>query len=174
MLFSLRIHASMLDYKQKSNLKETLIMELQNFINRTTQDGILGVKITQNGEDIGKRLWDEECRRNVYSVSKSFTSAAVGIAIKEGLLALEETLADAFAEDMPEDQSHYGAGGAHAGKSGRISLTGNGERFAYHVSGTGNTGADGGTAAFVQGTGLGENVAGPSFHLPARDKVRIQ
>ena len=161
MLFSLRIHASMLDYKQKPNLKETLIMELQNFINRTTQDGILGIKITQNGEDIGKRLWDEECRRNVYSVSKSFTSAAVGIAIKEGLLALEETLADAFAEDMPENP-------------GEFSLTGNGERFAYHVSGTGNTGADGGTASFVQGTGLGENVAGPSFHLPARDKIRIQ
>lgn len=97
----------MLDYKQKPNLKETLIMELQNFINRTTQDGILGVKITQNGEDIGKHLWDEECRRNVYSVSKSFTSAAVGIAIKEGLLALEETLADAFAEDMPENPGEF-------------------------------------------------------------------
>ena len=95
-------------------------MELQNFINRTTQDGILGIKITQNGEDIGKRLWDEECRRNVYSVSKSFTSAAVGIAIKEGLLALEETLADAFAEDMPENPgesslSYYNAHGTGGG-----------------------------------------------------------
>lgn len=82
-------------------------MELQKFIERTTPAGILGVKITQNGEDIAKHLWDEECRRNVYSVSKSFTSAAVGIAIKEGLLALEEKLVDAFAEDIPENPGDF-------------------------------------------------------------------
>ena len=57
-------------------------MELRKFIERTAATGILGVKITQNGEDMGKHLWDEECRRNIYSASKSFTSAAVGIAVK--------------------------------------------------------------------------------------------
>ena len=82
-------------------------MELQKFIERTTPAGILGVKITQNGEDIGKHLWDEECRRNVYSVSKSFTSAAVGIAIREGLLSIEEKLTDAFAEDIPENPGNF-------------------------------------------------------------------
>ena len=75
-------------------------MDLQKFIERATPTGILGVKITQNGEDLGKHLWDEECRRNVYSVSKSFTGTAVGIAVREGLLTLEEKLVDAFAEDI--------------------------------------------------------------------------
>ena len=51
-------------------------MELRKFIERTAATGILGVKITQNGEDMGKHLWDEECRRNIYSASKSFTSSA--------------------------------------------------------------------------------------------------
>ncbi len=82
-------------------------MELQRFIERTTPIGILGVKVTQNSVDIAKHLWDEECRRNVYSVSKSFTGTAVGIAVREGLLTLEEKLVDAFAEDIPENPGEY-------------------------------------------------------------------
>ena len=50
-------------------------------------------------------LWDDDCRRNVYSASKSFTSAAVGIAQREGLLSIDEKLTDAFAEDLPEEVS---------------------------------------------------------------------
>ncbi len=48
-----------------------------------------------------------ECRRNIYSASKSFTSAAVGIAVKEGLLRLEERLVDAFSEDIPENPNEF-------------------------------------------------------------------
>lgn len=67
--------------------------------------GVLGVVISQNGEEIGRHLWDEECRRNVYSASKSYTSCAVGIAIKEGLLSLDERLTDCFAADLPAEVS---------------------------------------------------------------------
>ncbi len=49
--------------------------------------------------------YDGEIRRNQYSVTKSFTSAAVGIAMGEGLLSLEERLVDAFAQDLPEEVS---------------------------------------------------------------------
>ena len=80
-------------------------MELRKFIERTAATGILGVKITQNGEDMGKHLWDEECRRNVYSASKSFTSCAVGFALQEGLLSLEEPLTEAFSKDLPKEVS---------------------------------------------------------------------
>ena len=82
-------------------------MDLQKFIKRVTSTGILGVVVTQNGEELGKYLWDEECRRNIYSASKSFTSAAVGIAVKEGLLTLEEKLVDAFADDIPQEPGEY-------------------------------------------------------------------
>ena len=54
---------------------------------------------------MGKYNWDDDCRRNIYSASKSFTSAAVGIAQREGLLSIEEKLTDAFAEDLPEEVS---------------------------------------------------------------------
>ena len=78
-------------------------MDLSGFIKKTASTGILGVKVSQHGEEIASHLWDEECRRNVYSASKSFTSAAVGIAVKEGLLSLDERLTDAFADDMPAE-----------------------------------------------------------------------
>ena len=76
-------------------------MELQGFENKARPIGVLGVKISQGGEVIAHKTWDEECRRNVYSASKSVTSCAVGFAVQEGLLSLE----DAFAQDLPETVS---------------------------------------------------------------------
>ena len=76
-------------------------MDFEKFVQRAGKTGILGVKVSQGGRDLWKHLWDEECRRNVYSASKSFTSAAVGIAVREGLLSLEERLVEAFSEDLP-------------------------------------------------------------------------
>ena len=80
-------------------------MELQGFENKARPIGVLGVKISQGGEVIAHKTWDEECRRNVYSSSKSVTSCAVGFAVQEGLLSLEERLVDAFAQDLPETVS---------------------------------------------------------------------
>ncbi len=80
-------------------------MELQGFENKARPIGVLGVKISQGGEAIAHKTWDEECRRNVYSASKSVTSCAVGFAVQEGLLSLEERLVDAFAQDLPETVS---------------------------------------------------------------------
>ncbi len=82
-------------------------MDLQKFIERATPTRILGVKVTQGDKEIASHLWDEECRRNIYSASKSFTSAAVGIAVKEGLLSPDEKLTDAFAQDIPEEPGAY-------------------------------------------------------------------
>ena len=61
---------------------------------------ILGIIITQDQQQIIRELWDEPCRRNIYSASKSFTSTAVGIAVKEGLIDLNEKVIDAFKEDI--------------------------------------------------------------------------
>ena len=77
-------------------------MELHGFENKARPIDVLGVKISQGGEVIAHKTWDEECRRNVYSASKSVTSCAVGFAVQEGLLSLEERLVDAFAQDLPE------------------------------------------------------------------------
>lgn len=78
-------------------------MNMKRLIEKTEPYGILGVKISQNGALVGEHLWEEDCRRNVYSASKSFTSCAVGIAQEEGLLSIDEKLTDAFAGELPEE-----------------------------------------------------------------------
>ena len=78
-------------------------MDLHKFVEKAEPLRILGIKITQNGELIGEYFWDEDCRRNIYSASKSFTSCAVGFAIQEGLIRLDEKLTDAFEMDLPDE-----------------------------------------------------------------------
>ncbi len=77
-------------------------MEIKKFVEIAEPLGVLGLKITQNDELIAQWHSEGECRRNVYSVTKSFTSCAVGFAIQEGLLSLNERLVDAFPEDLPD------------------------------------------------------------------------
>ena len=77
-------------------------MDLEQFEEKAKGLGVLGVKVTQHGREIAYKNWDEECRRNIYSASKSVTSCAVGFAIQEGLLSLSERLVDAFHGDLPE------------------------------------------------------------------------
>lgn len=46
--------------------------------------------------------FDQSSRHSLFSVSKSFVSTAVGFAVQEGLIALDERIADAFPEYLPE------------------------------------------------------------------------
>ena len=88
-----------IDYENRGRL------DLTEFSKKAEPLGILGLVVTQDGEERAKHLWDEECRRNVYSASKSFTSCAVGFALQEGLLSLEEPLTEAFSKDLPKEVS---------------------------------------------------------------------
>ena len=78
------------------------MIDLTEFESRAVPLRALGVVVSQNGTQLARKLWDDACRRNVYSASKSFTSMAVGIAQKEGLLSIDEKLTDAFKDDLPE------------------------------------------------------------------------
>lgn len=75
---------------------------------RVTQGkGIKNLLLSQNGSVIAQMHFDDDCLRNVYSVTKSFTSTAVGIAWKEGFLSLEENIVDCFPEEIPQNPSEY-------------------------------------------------------------------
>ena len=76
-------------------------MEFAQFERQAQELRVLGMIITKDGQEIIRRMWDSECRRNIYSASKTYTALAVGIAIREGLLSLDEKLVDAFAKDLP-------------------------------------------------------------------------
>lgn len=80
-------------------------MDLSGFIRVASPLRALGVIVSRDGQEVARHTWEGACRRNIYSATKSFTSAAVGIAVREGLLSLDEKLTDAFAEDLPEEIS---------------------------------------------------------------------
>lgn len=80
---------------------------LTEFETKAPQLGVKNILVLQNGEKTAEKHWDEEIRRNQYSVSKSFTSAAVGIAIQENLLSLDERVVDAFPDEIPDRPNDF-------------------------------------------------------------------
>lgn len=75
--------------------------DFRAFEDKASELNVNGMMISQGGKLIFERHWQDDCRRNIYSASKSFTSAAVGIAIGEGLLSPDEPLTVAFPDDLP-------------------------------------------------------------------------
>lgn len=82
-------------------------MNIEKFTSRAEQMRVLGIIVEQNEKVLARYTSEPPCRRNVYSASKSFTSSAVGIAQKEGLLSIDELLTDAFKDDLPDEISPY-------------------------------------------------------------------
>ena len=77
-------------------------MDISDFIGAAKTFHVIGIKVTKDGDLINEWYSEPECRRNIYSATKSFTSCAVGFAVQEGLLSLDEKLTDAFPEDLPD------------------------------------------------------------------------
>ena len=77
-------------------------MELNGLIGHAEEARLLGIIVSQDSEQKARWMLEAPFRRNVYSAAKSFTSAAVGIAVREGLVSLDEKLTDAFPQDLPE------------------------------------------------------------------------
>ncbi|MBQ9613505.1 MAG: serine hydrolase [Lachnospiraceae bacterium] len=78
---------------------------IETYVQRTKAEG-LGVLYANMRRD--GRITEEyavcpnKTRLNAMSVSKSFASAAAGIAIREGLIGLDELICDAFADYVPD------------------------------------------------------------------------
>ncbi|MFC7581208.1 serine hydrolase domain-containing protein [Schaalia naturae] len=73
--------------------------------------GVSGVHVLHRDASSGRRIGEEHRFRSddrvcLYSASKTFTAAGVGIAMGEGLLTAEDRLLDAF----PEYRDHAGEG----------------------------------------------------------------
>lgn len=82
-----------------------MALKLQTFIEHTQKIPLLQMVVLQGGQEIARKEWEPEIRQNQYSASKSFTSAAVGIAVKEGLLRLDTRVADFFRDELPDHPS---------------------------------------------------------------------
>jgi CubicO group peptidase (beta-lactamase class C family) len=70
---------------------------------------VAGILVLQHGEEIARYRWIPEAPQPVYSVSKSFTSLAVGIAVDEGKISLKDRVLDAFPGRVQEPSPRLSA-----------------------------------------------------------------
>ena len=81
---------------------------LQHFIDLVQKEHIClkYAQVRQNGKIIDEYMeMPVKTRLNMWSVSKSFISIGIGIAIDEGLISLNERICDAFPEYVTEKTS---------------------------------------------------------------------
>lgn len=64
---------------------------------------IEAVAIADGDSVVAEHHFTPDQERNIYSHTKSYVSTAIGIAIDEGILELDDKLTDAFAEYVPSD-----------------------------------------------------------------------
>ncbi|MEE4194375.1 MAG: serine hydrolase [Anaerolineae bacterium] len=72
------------------------------------QFSIHSMMLLRHGNVIAEGWWQPyapEHKRYVYSLSKSFTSSAVGFAVTEGLLTVEDKVIAFFPDDLPDEVS---------------------------------------------------------------------
>lgn len=66
--------------------------------------------IVRNGHVVAEGWWypyQPQLEHQLYSLSKSFTSTAVGIAVKEGKLTVEDKVISFFPNDLPDEVTPY-------------------------------------------------------------------
>lgn len=84
------------------------MISIEEIREKAIHDPAVNVILSDGGQECFRR--PEKTRRIlVHSVAKSVTALGFGIAMQEGLVSLEETLKDAFAESMPKVLEAYEA-----------------------------------------------------------------
>lgn len=70
-----------------------------------SKEEIHSIMVVQHGKVVAEKFFAPDTAHVLNSVSKTFTSTAVGFAISEGLLTLDDKIVDLFPESVPEDPS---------------------------------------------------------------------
>ena len=83
-------------------------VDLQGYAQEILQKKIetYHIVVRQHDEIVGRFDFRKDNRRdNIHSVSKSFVSMAVGMAVEEGILSLDERPAEIFRDKLPQNPS---------------------------------------------------------------------
>ena len=83
------------------------LIDLVDELNKKV-DGMHGIVIMRHGKVISKGWWapyEQDNTHILYSLSKSFCSTAIGMAVDEGLLSLDDKVVKFFPDDLPSNPS---------------------------------------------------------------------
>ena len=82
-------------------------LNLQNYVQDIIRKKITTyhIIVRQHDKEVGRFDWRDNRRDNIHSVSKSFISMAIGMAVDEGILSLDEKVAEIFEDKLPSEPS---------------------------------------------------------------------
>lgn len=80
-------------------------IEINKFLEKTREQDLFSLVVRQNGDVIKEYHKGEEVLRPIYSATKSFTSTAVGMAVDEGLLSVDDYVLSFFEDEELEGSS---------------------------------------------------------------------
>ena len=92
---------------ERQGVSSAKVLEFVSAANQI--DALHGFVFVRHGHVIAEGWWapyDSETPHMLYSLSKSFTATAVGLAIAEGKLSLDDRVVDFFPDEVPENPSH--------------------------------------------------------------------
>jgi CubicO group peptidase (beta-lactamase class C family) len=91
---------------EAQGVSATAMLQFVNALNQI--DGLHGVVVVRHGQVITEGWWapyDAEHQHVLYSLSKSFTSSAVGFAVAEGKLSIDDPVLKFFPDEAPANPS---------------------------------------------------------------------
>jgi CubicO group peptidase (beta-lactamase class C family) len=92
---------------EAQGVSSTAILDFVKTADRKSES-LHSFMLVRHGQVVAEGWWspyNPESRHELYSLSKSFTSTAVGLAIAEGKLSLDDQVSKFFPDDMPAEPS---------------------------------------------------------------------
>lgn len=86
------------------------ILEFVEELDRELPDQLHSIMLRRHGKVVASGWWapyDAESPHMLYSLSKSFTSSAIGLAVEEGLISLDDQVISFFPNDLPAEPSDH-------------------------------------------------------------------
>ena len=104
------------EFNDKSNhstpeaegISSRVILEFVEALEREQTDAIHSIMLRRHGKIVAQGWWapyNAESPHMLFSLSKSFTSTAIGMAQDEGLLSITDPVISFFPEETPEEPS---------------------------------------------------------------------
>lgn len=93
---------------ESQGISSQAILDFIEAAERERPNDLHSFVLLRHGKEIAKGWWhpyDQESRHTLYSLSKSFTSTAIGLAQAEGLLSINDPVIKFFPEYTPENPS---------------------------------------------------------------------